>query len=64
MNCSQLLGRRPTSNWEKPAPSHREGSEDQQFPRDDSHRWSAVRISFERQRLAPWVAPSFKISSN
>jgi hypothetical protein len=65
MNCSQLLERRPT-NWKKSAAPE---GEDLRSAFEDSQRWSAVRIGFERQRLSSrtassWVAPSFKTSSN
>ncbi len=60
MNCSQLLEKRVPTNWEKPAPTHREHSEDPGPQASDSYRWVAVRFSSMGQTLAPRIVPTFK----
>jgi hypothetical protein len=60
MNCSQLLEKRITTNWEKAAPSHREFGENSGPRASDSYRWVAVRSSSIGQTLAPRIVPVFK----
>jgi hypothetical protein len=60
MNCSQLLEKRVTTNWEKPSQLHRELSEDPGPQSTDSYRWVAVRSSSMGQTLAPRIVPAFK----
>jgi hypothetical protein len=64
MNCSQLLERQPAANWGKSTSPLPDRGEDSLSPPDDSHRWSTVRSSFQGQRFAQWIAPSFKTSSS
>jgi hypothetical protein len=60
MNCSQLLEKRATTNWEKSAPAHRDLSENLDPQTSDSYRWVAVRYSSMGQTLAPRLVPTFK----
>jgi hypothetical protein len=64
MNCSQLLERRTNTNWERPVQALREPGEDRIAPQNESGRWNAVKFSSLVQTFAPWIAPSFKPSSN
>lgn len=60
MNCSQLLEKRATTNWERPVQFHRELSEDPGPQTSDSYRWVAVRYSSMGQTLASRIVPAFK----
>jgi hypothetical protein len=60
MNCSQLLEKRATTNWEKSAPAHRDLSESSGPQASDSYRWVAVRSSSIGQTLVPRMVPTFK----
>jgi len=64
MNCSQLLERRAHTNWEKPAEAVRDPGENRAARESETARWSAVRFSSVAQTFAPWVAPTFKPTSN
>jgi hypothetical protein len=61
MNCSQLLERRPTANWEKPSAAVRDRGEDRQ---EDSSRWSAVRALAIGLRFTPRIASPFRTSES
>lgn len=64
MNCSQLLERRAITSWERPAQTLRDLSEDLASREAESGRWNAARFASVAQAFAPWLAPSFKPSSN
>ena len=63
MNCSQLLGRRTATNWERPVQPSQEVNERRDSPETDSGRWGAVKFSIG-QTFAQWVTPTLKTSSN
>ena len=63
MNCSQLLERRTATNWERPAQSTRNFSENPESQSTEPYRWSAVRFSSAGQTFAPRIGPSFKGSN-
>ena len=62
MNCSQLLERRTTTNWERPAQPTREFTQRAEPQTTDSYRWSAVRFSSVGQTFAHGITPAFKTS--
>jgi len=64
MNCSQLLGWRPMTNWKRPAQAEEEICEHRETPRADCGLWDAVKLSSFGQTLAPRGNPSLKTSSN
>ncbi len=64
MNCSQLLERQKNTNWERPASSLRDLSEDLNRREADSARWSTAKFASMAQTFAPWIGPSLKTSSN
>jgi transcriptional regulator GlxA family with amidase domain len=60
MNCSQLLERRATTNWERPAQLTREFTERAEPQTAESYRWSAVRFSSAGQTFVPGTARPLK----
>jgi hypothetical protein len=64
MNCSQLLERRAHTNWEKPVQTVGDPGENPAAREIEPGRWNAVRFSSVAQTFSPWVAPTFKPSSN
>jgi hypothetical protein len=63
MNCSQLLERRPPTNWEKPAQPLRNLEEHSERETTDTYRWSTVRFSVSGQTFAHGLTPSLKHTS-
>jgi hypothetical protein len=60
MNCSQLLEKRVTTNWEKPAQTLHDSAEKPEPPASDSYRWVTVRYSSVGQTMAYRILPTFK----
>jgi len=64
MNCRELLERRAHTNWEKPVQAVREPGESRVTRENEAARWNAVKFSSVAQTFAPWVAPTWKPTSN
>lgn len=62
MNCSQLLERRATTNWERPVQPIRNYGENSEPQATESYRWSAVRFSAVGQAFAHGIVPTPKTS--
>jgi hypothetical protein len=60
MNCSQLLEKRVTTNWERPAKALQDMHEDLAPQANDMHRWGALRYASTGQTYVTRFTPSFK----